>query len=118
MRYTEARLTAIAAEMLADIDKDTVDFVDNYDGTPQQPSVLPAKLPNLLDQRLVGHRRRAWPPTSRRTTSARSCDATIALIDDPDLTTDDLCKFVTGPDFPTGGTIFRFEKQRNALTGE
>ena len=58
MRYTEARLTAIAAEMLADIDKETVDFVDNYDGTQKQPSVLPAKLPEPARQRLVGHRRR------------------------------------------------------------
>ena len=58
MRYTEARLTAIAAEMLDDIDKDTVDFVDNYDGTTQQPSVLPAKLPQPAGQRLVGHRGR------------------------------------------------------------
>ena len=72
MRYTEARLTAIAAEMLADIDKETVDFVDNYDGTQKQPSVLPAKLPNLLDQRLVRASRSAWPRTSRRTTWARS----------------------------------------------
>ena len=58
MRYTEARLTAVSVEMLADIDKETVDFEDNYDGTQRQPTVLPAKLPNLLDQRLVGHRGR------------------------------------------------------------
>ena len=58
MRYTEARLTAIAGEMLADIDKDTVDFVDNYDGTQKQPSVLPAKLPNLLVNGSLGHRGR------------------------------------------------------------
>ena len=58
MRYTEARLTAIAAEMLADIDKDTVDFVDNYDGQQRQPTVLPAKLPNLLVNGSLGHRRR------------------------------------------------------------
>ena len=72
MRYTEARLTAIAAEMLADIDKETVDFEDNYDGTQQQPTVLPAKLPNLL---INGSRRASpsgWRRTSRRTTSARS----------------------------------------------
>ena len=58
MRYTEARLTAISAEMLADIDKDTVDYEDNYDGTQKQPTVLPAKLPEPADQRLVGHRGR------------------------------------------------------------
>ena len=58
MRYTEARLTGIAAELLADIDKDTVDFEDNDDGTQKQPSVLPAKLPEPADQRQLGHRRR------------------------------------------------------------
>ena len=117
MRYTEARLTAIAAEMLDDIDKDTVDFVDNYDGTTQQPSVLPAKLPQLLVNGSSGiavGMATNIPPHHL----GEICDATVALIDDPDLTTDDLCKFVTGPDFPTGGTIYRFEKQRNALTGE
>ena len=72
MRYTEARLTAIAAEMLDDIDKETVDFEDNYDGTQKQPSVLPAKLPNLLDQRQLAASPSGWRRTSRRTTSARS----------------------------------------------
>src|SRR6476620_11025832 len=117
MRYTEARVTGIAAEMLDDIDKDTVDFEDNYDGTQQQPSVLPAKLPNLLINGSSGiavGMATNIPPHHL----GEICDATVALIDDPDLTTDDLCKFVTGPDFPTGGTIYRFEKQRNALTGE
>ena len=71
MRYTEARLTAIAAEMLDDIDKETVDFEDNYDGTQKQPSVLPAKLPNLLINGSTGSPS-AWRRTSRRTTSARS----------------------------------------------
>jgi DNA gyrase subunit A len=117
MRYTEARLTAIASEMLADIDKETVDFVDNYDGTQKQPSVLPAKLPNLLVNGSSGiavGMATNIPPHHL----GEVCDATIALIDDPELTSDDLCKFVLGPDFPTGGTIFRFEKQRNVLTGE
>ena len=117
MRYTEARLTGIAAEMLADIDKDTVDFEDNYDGTQQQPTVLPAKLPNLLINGSSGiavGMATNIPPHHL----GEIADATIALIDDPDLTSDDLCKFVQGPDFPTGGTIFRFEKQRNLLTGE
>ena len=117
MRYTEARLTGIAAEMLADIDKETVDFVDNYDGTQKQPSVLPAKLPNLLVNGSSGiavGMATNIPPHHL----GEIVDATVALIDDPDLTSDDLCKFVMGPDFPTGGTIFRFEKQRNILTGE
>ncbi|MEJ7748162.1 MAG: DNA gyrase subunit A [Candidatus Limnocylindrales bacterium] len=117
MRYTEARLTAISAEMLADIDKDTVDFEDNYDGTQKQPSVLPARLPNLLlngSSGIAVGMATNIPPHHL----GEVCDATVALIDDPELTSDDLCRFVTGPDFPTGGTIFRFEKQRNPLNGE
>jgi DNA gyrase subunit A len=117
MRYTEARLTAIATEMLADIDKETVDFEDNYDGTQQQPSVLPAKLPNLLINGSSGiavGMATNIPPHHL----GEIADATIALIDDPESTTDDLCQHVTGPDFPTGGTIFRFERQRNAITGD
>src|SRR6202521_3395434 len=99
MRYTEARLTGISAEMLADIDRDTVDFEDNYDGTQKQPSVLPAKLPNLLINGSSGiavGMATNIPPHHL----GEICDATIALIDDPDLTTDDLCGIVTGPDFP------------------
>ncbi|HUQ77709.1 MAG TPA: DNA gyrase subunit A [Patescibacteria group bacterium] len=117
MRYTEARLTAIATEMLDDIDKETVDFEDNYDGTQKQPSVLPAKLPNLLINGSSGiavGMATNIPPHNL----TEICDATIALIDDPEITSDDLSKFVLGPDFPTGGTIYRFESQRNPLTGE
>src|SRR5688500_3703522 len=117
MRYTEARLTAIAAEMLADIDKETVDYVDNYDGTQKQPSVLPAKLPNLLVNGSSGiavGMATNVPPHHL----GEICDATTALIDDPEITSDDLCGHVRGPDFPTGGTIYRFESQRNPLTGE
>jgi DNA gyrase subunit A len=116
MRYTEARLTAIAGEMLADIEKDTVDFVDNYDGTQKQPSVLPAKLPNLLVNGSSGiavGMATNIPPHHL----GEIVDATIAMIDDPELTSDDLCKYVLGPDFPTGGTIYRYERQRT-LTGE
>ena len=109
---------AIAAEMLADIDKDTVDFEANYDGTQKQPSVLPAKLPEPADQRLVRHRRRhgdqhpaAQPRRGRR--RHRSPTSTT-----PTITTDDLCQVVKGPDFPTGASIFRFETRRNPLTGE
>jgi len=117
MRYTEARLTAIASELLADIDKDTVDFVDNYDGTQKQPSVLPAKLPNLLVNGSSGiavGMATNIPPHHL----GEIVDATIALIDDAEITNDDLCAHVRGPDFPTGGTIFRFETRRNPLTGE
>src|SRR5512132_2374694 len=117
MRYTEARLTAMAAEMLADIDKDTVDYVDNYDGTQKEPTVLPAKLPNLLINGSSGiavGMATNIPPHHL----GEIVDATIALIDDPELTADELCKYVTGPDFPTGGTIFRYERQRNSISGE
>ncbi len=117
MRYTEARLTAIAAEMLADIDKETVDYEDNYDGTQKQPKVLPAKLPNLLVNGSAGiavGMATNIPPHHL----GEVVDATIALIEEPDITTDDLCRHITGPDFPTGGTIFRFERQRNAISGE
>jgi DNA gyrase subunit A len=117
MRYTEARLTAIAGEMLADIDKETVDFEDNYDGTQKQPTVLPAKLPNLLINGSSGiavGMATNIPPHHL----GEIVDATIAIIDDPDISTDELCRFVNGPDFPTGGTIFRFERQRNAITGD
>jgi DNA gyrase subunit A len=117
MRYTEARLTAIAAELLADIDKETVDFVPNYDGTQQQPSVLPAKLPNLLINGSSGiavGMATNIPPHHL----GEVVDATIALIDDPEKTIDELCGLILGPDFPTGGTMYRFETRRNAITGE
>src|SRR5688500_6975948 len=117
MRYTEARMTAIAAEVLADIDKQTVDFVENYDGTRMQPSVLPAKLPNLLVNGSSGiavGMATNIPPHHL----GEIAEATIALIDDPDLTNDGLCNYVRGPDFPTGATIFRRDTRRNPLTGQ
>ncbi|MGH2511390.1 MAG: DNA gyrase subunit A, partial [Candidatus Limnocylindrales bacterium] len=117
MRYTEARLTAIASEMLADIDKETVDFEPNYDGTQQQPSVLPAKLPSLLVNGssgiAVGMATNIPPHHLGEVT-----DAMIALIEDPDLSVDELCNLVLGPDFPTGGTMFRYDTRRNPITGE
>jgi DNA gyrase subunit A len=116
MRYTEARLSAIAAEMLADIDRQTVDFVDNYDGQHREPSILPARLPNLLVNGSSGiavGMATNIPPHHL----GEVVDAIIALIDDPELTSDDLCAYVRGPDFPTGASIFRFEQQRNPMTG-
>ncbi len=117
MRYTEARMTAIAAELLADIDKDTVGFVENYDGTRMQPSVLPAKLPNLLINGSAGiavGMATNIPPHHLGEVVA----ATNALIDDPELSAADLTGYVQGPDFPTGGTIFRYEERRNPITGQ
>ena len=117
MRYTEARLTGISAEMLADIDRNTVDFVDTYDGTNKEPTVLPAKLPNLLVNGASGiavGMATNIPPHHL----GEVCDAATALIDDPGLTSDDLCTYIKGPDFPTGGTLFRYETRRNPITGE
>src|SRR6478672_1697865 len=117
MRYTEARMTAISAELLADIEKDTVDFVENYDGTRMQPEVLPAKLPNLLINGSAGiavGMATNIPPHHL----GEIVRATQALIDDPDLTTEELCQHVLGPDFPTGATIFRYDERRNPLTGQ
>jgi DNA gyrase subunit A len=117
MRYTEARMTAISAEILADIDKDTVDFVENYDGTRMQPAVLPAKLPNLLINGSAGiavGMATNIPPHNL----GEVVRATQALIDDPDMNTDQLCEHMLGPDLPTGGMIFRYDRRRNPVTGE
>ena len=117
MRYTEARMTAIAAELMADIDKDTVEFVENYDGKRMQPSVLPAKLPNLLINGSAGiavGMATNIPPHHL----GEVIRATNALIEDPDLTTDQLCEHILGPDFPTGATIFRYDRRRNMVSGQ
>ncbi|HZW02204.1 MAG TPA: DNA gyrase subunit A [Candidatus Deferrimicrobium sp.] len=117
MRYTEARMTAIAAEVLADIDKDTVDFVENYDGSRMQPSVLPAKLPNLLINGSAGiavGMATNIPPHNL----GEVVRATQALIDDPDLSTAQLSEYLLGPDLPTGGMIFRYDRRRNPVTGQ
>ena len=104
MRYTEVRMAKIAHEMLADIDKETVDFVPNYDESENEPSVLPAKLPNLLINGssgiAVGMATNIPPHNIKETIGA--C---VALIDDPSLTIHDLMKHMPGPDFPTGGII-------------
>ena len=110
-------MTAISAELLADIDKQTVDFVENYDGTRMQPSVMPAKLPNLLVNGSSGiavGMATNIPPHHL----GEIANATIALIDDPELTNDGLCNYVNGPDFPTGATIFRRDTRRNPVTGQ
>ena len=117
MRYTEARMAAITDEMLADIEKETVDFVDNYDGRLRQPTVLPSKLPNLLVNGSSGiavGMATNIPPHNL----GEIARAARALIDNPDMTVDELAGIVEGPDFPTGGTIFRRERQRNTVTGE
>ena len=112
-RYTEARMAAITDELLADIDKDTVDFVPNYDGSKQQPSVLPAKLPNLLLNGQVGiavGMATNIPPHNL----TELCDGIVELIDNPDAGLDDLMKHIKGPDFPTGGIIYGTDSIRQA----
>ncbi len=104
MRYTEARLSRLAMELLRDIDEETVDFVANYDGYEHEPVVLPARFPNLLANGATGiavGMATNIPPHNLR----ELIDATIALIDDDSLTAADLMAYVPGPDFPTGGMI-------------
>ncbi len=105
MRYTEARMDKIAAEMLIDIDKNTVDFAPNYDGSHQEPRVFPAKLPNLLLNGTVGiavGMATNIPPHNL----TEVIDAVTHLIENPQASVNDLTKFVKGPDFPTGGLIY------------
>jgi DNA gyrase subunit A len=104
MRYTEARLSKMASDLLLDLDKDTVDFVDNFDGSLKEPSVLPSKFPNLLvngsDGIAVGMATK-MPPHNL----TEVCNAIIYTIDNPDVDVPQLMEFVPGPDFPTGGII-------------
>ena len=104
-RYTEARMDKIGAELLADIEKDTVDFRDNFDGTEKEPVVLPAALPNILLNGQMGiavGMDTNIPPHNL----GELVDATVALIDDPEITLDGLMKHVKGPDFPTGAEVY------------
>jgi len=104
-RYTEAKMSKLAGEMLGDIDKDTVDFRANYDGTRKEPVVMPASVPNLLLNGTLGiavGMATNIPPHNIK----EVIDATIYLADNKDATTEDLVKFIKGPDFPTGGIVF------------
>jgi DNA gyrase subunit A len=113
MRYTEARMSALAEELLVDLDKETVDWRDNYDATRKEPVVLPGKLPNLLLNGTLGiavGMATDIPPHNL----GEICDAIIKLIEDPEATTEDLMEFVQGPDFPTGGIIYDVAAIKNA----
>src|SRR5258705_13678663 len=104
MRYTECRLARIADEMLAEIEQRTVHFRPNYDGTKTEPVVLPARLPNLFINGTTGiavGMATNIPPHNL----AEICTALIKLLDNPDLSSVQLCRYVKGPDFPTGGQI-------------
>ncbi len=112
-RYTEARLGRAGNELLDDLDKDTVEFRDNYDGSEQEPTVLPARLPNLLLNGQIGiavGMATSIPPHNL----GELVDATIHLIDNSDATVDDLLKFVKGPDFPTGAIVYGGAPMRQA----
>jgi DNA gyrase subunit A len=117
MRYTEARLTHIAMEMLADLEKDTVNFIPNYDDTRKEPVVLPSKFPNLICNGSSGiavGMATNIPPHNL----SETVDALTYLIDNPDCEIKDLFRFIKGPDFPTGGIIFNLAGMREGyLTG-
>lgn len=113
MRYTEARMSHLAEELLTDLDKETVSWRDNYDATRKEPTVFPGKLPNLLLNGTLGiavGMATDIPPHNL----TEICDAIIKLIEDPEATTEDLMEFVKGPDFPTGGIIYDVAAIKNA----
>ena len=113
MRYTEAKMTRVSEALLADIDKETVDFRDTYDATHREPVVLPAKLPNLLLNGQVGIA--VGMATNIPTHNlGEIVDATVALIDNPEATLDDLMKYIKGPDFPTGAVVYGGAPMRQA----
>jgi len=113
MRYTEAKLQKITSELLQDIEKKTVDFVDNYDASQKEPSVLPARLPFLLLNGVGGiavGMATNIPPHNL----GELVDGVIAFMDNSDITIDELLEFIPGPDFPTGGTIYDIEEIKRA----
>ncbi|HHX14142.1 MAG TPA: DNA gyrase subunit A [Clostridiales bacterium] len=118
MRYTEARMTPFAMEMLRDIDKETVDFTDNFDGEEKEPAVLPARFPNLLvngSNGIAVGMATSIPPHNL----GEIIDATVLMIDQPEADINDLLKIVKGPDFPTGATIMGKNGARQAYrTGQ
>ncbi len=121
MRYTEARLAALAGEVMVDIDKDTVDFVDNFDGSLVEPRVLPAKVPNFLVNGASGiavGMATSVPPHNL----GEVCEALIFMLDrqtkNKDVSVDELLKFIKGPDFPTGGIIYRYADKKGGQEQE
>jgi len=115
MRYTEARLTSAAEALLADIEKETVDFVESYDGSNQEPKVLPARLPNILINGSTGiavGMATNIPPHN----TGEVIDALVHMIDKPEANPDELLEIIQGPDFPTGADIYNQAEIREALT--
>ena len=114
MRYTEARLSRIAEEMLRDIEKDTVDFTPNIDNTLEEPTVFPTRIPNLLVNGASGIA--VGMATNMPPHNLSECiDASVALIDDRELTVEDLMQYIKAPDFPTGGIIYGFAGVKDAF---
>ena len=117
-RYTEARMSPFSLQMVRDIEKDTVDFVDNYDGEEKEPAVLPSRVPNLLingSNGIAVGMATSIPPHNL----GETIDACVQLIDDPDSTIEDLARIIKGPDFPTGAIILGKSAAREAyLTGQ
>ena len=114
MRYTEARLSRIAEEMLRDIEKDTVDFTPNFDNTLEEPTVLPTRIPNLLVNGASGIA--VGMATNMPPHNLSECiNASVALIDDRELTVEDLMQYIKAPDFPTGGIIYGFAGVKDAF---
>ena len=118
MRYTDARMTPLALQMLRDLDKETVDFMPNFDGEEEEPKVLPARIPNLLvngSNGIAVGMATSIPPHNL----TEVIDACVKLIDEPDATVDDLIKIVKGPDFPTGAIIMGKNSMKDAYrTGQ
>jgi len=115
MRYTEAKMSRVSAELLRDLEKETVDFRPNYDGTRKEPIVFPASVPNLLLNGTLGiavGMATNIPPHNL----GEVIDATVHLIDEPEATSEDLLQFVKGPDFPTGGVVFGESDMKRAYT--
>ncbi|MCX6713870.1 MAG: DNA gyrase subunit A [Candidatus Vogelbacteria bacterium] len=115
MRYTEAKMSRLSGELLRDIEKETVDFIPNYDGTRKEPTVLPSVIPNLLLNGAMGiavGMATKIPPHNL----GELLDALVYLADNPDATTEDLLQFVKGPDFPTGGLAFNQSDIRHAYS--
>ena len=114
MRYTEVKLARMGEEMLRDIDAETVDFVPNFDNTLSEPSVLPTRIPNLLVNGASGiavGMATNMPPHNL----TEALNASIALIDNPELDVDGLMEYITRPDFPTGGEIFGLQGVKDAF---
>ena len=117
MRYTEARMSKLTVELLRDLDKNTVDFVDNYDGSEKEPAVLPCRYPNLLVNGTSGiavGMATNIPPHNL----GETIDAIMAIIKNPDIPIEELLNYISAPDFPTGGIIMGTQQAKRAyLTG-